>query len=46
VKNFESLLAAYLIAWAIFFGYHILVGRRLAQLRDEVERLKARVVGK
>jgi CcmD family protein len=40
MKNFESLMVAYLAVWAIFFVYHVTVGRRLARLQDEVERLK------
>lgn len=40
MKNFESLLAAYLGAWAVFFLYEISIARRLARLRDELEQLK------
>jgi CcmD family protein len=40
MKNLESLMAAYLIAWGIFFVYHVSVARRLARLQAEVERLK------
>ncbi|HEX2712681.1 MAG TPA: CcmD family protein [Candidatus Acidoferrales bacterium] len=40
MKNLESLMAAYLAVWVIFFVYHLTVGRRLARLRDDVERLK------
>ena len=40
MKNLNSLFAAYLLGWAIFFGYYVSVGRRLASLRDEVDRLK------
>lgn len=40
MKNFDSLLTAYLIAWAIFFVYEVTVSRRLARLRDDIERLK------
>ena len=40
MKNLNSLMAAYLSVWAIFFVYQFTVGRRLARLRDEVERLK------
>ncbi len=40
MKNLESLMAAYLIVWAIFFGYHLTVARRLARLQAEVKRLK------
>jgi len=44
MKNFESLFAAYLLAWAIFFGYQLTVGRRLARLSEELERLKEAVL--
>ncbi len=40
MKNLESLMAAYLFVWGIFFVYHFTVARRIARLRDEVERLK------
>jgi len=40
MKNFESLMVAYLAVWAIFLVYHFTVARRLARLQDEVERLK------
>ena len=40
MKNFDSILAAYLLGWAIFFGYYITVSRRMNSLADEVSRLK------
>jgi CcmD family protein len=40
MKNLDSVLAAYLAVWAIFFVYQFSVSRRLARLQDEVERLK------
>jgi CcmD family protein len=40
MKNMNSLIAAYLAVWAIFFVYEFTVSRRLANLRDEVQRLK------
>jgi CcmD family protein len=40
MKNLESLMAAYLIVWAIFFVYSLTVGRRLGRLQGEIERLK------
>ncbi len=40
MKNLESLMAAYLFVWGIFFVYHLTVARRLARLQTEVERLK------
>jgi CcmD family protein len=41
MKNLDSVLAAYLAVWAIFFVYQFTVSRRLARLQDEVERLKS-----
>jgi CcmD family protein len=43
MKNLDSVLAAYLAVWAIFFVYQFTVSRRLARLQDEVERLKSAV---
>jgi len=40
MKNLDSLMAAYLAVWAIFFVYHFTVSRRLARLQDEVKRLE------
>ena len=40
MKNLDSIFAAYLIGWSIFFIYFITVARRTAALREEVERLK------
>jgi hypothetical protein len=41
MKNLDSVLAAYLAGWAIFFVYYISIAQRLRTLREEVERLKA-----
>ena len=41
LTGLQSLMAAYLAVWVIFFGYQFSIGRRLRQLQDEVERLKA-----
>ena len=43
MKNLESLMAAYLLVWAIFFVYHLSVAQRIARLQDEVERLRERL---
>lgn len=40
MKDLSSVLAAYLAVWAIFFVYDFTVSRRVAQLQDEVQRLK------
>jgi hypothetical protein len=40
VKNLDSVFAAYLIGWGIFFVYYLTVARRTAALKTEIERLK------
>ena len=40
MKNLDSLVAAYLAVWAIFFVYHFTVARRVARLQEEIARLK------
>ena len=46
MKNFESLFIAYMIVWAIFFGYQVTISRRLARLREDIELLKAQLGAK
>jgi CcmD family protein len=41
LSGMQSLMVAYLAVWVIFFGYQFSIGRRLRQLQNEVERLKA-----
>jgi CcmD family protein len=40
MKNFDSLFAAWIAVWAIFFLYEVTVARRVARLREEIDRLK------
>lgn len=40
MKNFESLFAAWMVVWAVFFLYEVTVARRIASLGDDIERLK------
>ena len=40
MKNLDSVFAAYLIGWAVFFGFYLSVAKRTSALREEVERLK------
>jgi preprotein translocase subunit YajC len=40
VKNLNSVFAAYLAGWGIFFIYYISIARRTAALREEIEQLK------
>ena len=41
MKNLDSVFAAYLIGWAVFFLFYVTVAKRTADLRGEVERLKS-----
>jgi hypothetical protein len=43
MKNFESLFAAWMVVWAVFFVYEVTVARRMARLRDDIERLKQQI---
>lgn len=40
MKNFEFLFAAWMAVWAVFLIYEVSVARRMAQLREDVKRLK------
>ena len=39
MKNFESIFAAYMIGWAVFFAYQISVGSRLKKVEADLGRL-------
>ena len=40
MKNFESLFAAWMVVWAVFFLYEVTVARRISKLRDDIDQLK------
>jgi len=40
MKNFESLFAAWMVVWAVFFLYEVTVARRMSKLQDDIEQLK------
>ena len=40
MKNLDSVFAAYLIGWAVFFVFYLTVAKRTSSLSDELERLK------
>ncbi|MGB2589784.1 MAG: CcmD family protein [Candidatus Acidiferrum sp.] len=40
MKNLDSVFAAYMAAWAIFFVYYLTVARRASEIRRDLERLK------
>ncbi len=41
MKNLDSVFAAYLIGWGIFFVYFLTLARRTSALREDIERLKS-----
>jgi hypothetical protein len=41
MKNLNSVFAAYVIGWAVFFVFYLSVAKRTLALREEVERLKS-----
>ncbi len=40
MKNLDSVFAAYLLGWGIFFVFYLSITRRTAALQEEIERLK------
>ena len=40
MKNLNSVFAAYLIGWSVFFLFFLSIAKRSSDLRSEVERLK------
>jgi hypothetical protein len=40
VKNLDSVFAAYMAGWAIFFVFYLTIARRTSALREDIERLK------
>jgi hypothetical protein len=41
MKNLNSVFAAYLIGWGVFFVFYLTIAKRTAKLRAELERLKS-----
>lgn len=40
MKNFESIFAAYMLGWSVFFVYQVSVGQRLKKVEEELRRLQ------
>jgi hypothetical protein len=45
VKNLDSIFWAYILGWAIFFGFYLSIAKRSSDLRAEVDRLKKSGLG-
>lgn len=43
MKNLNSVFAAYLIGWGVFFVFSMTVAKRAAGLKEELSRLKERL---
>ena len=43
MNHFNSVMAAYLVVWGVLFIYSFTISRRMARLRDEIERLRATI---
>jgi hypothetical protein len=41
MKNLNSVFAAYLIGWGVFFLFYVTVAKRTSDLRAEIDRLKS-----
>lgn len=40
MKSLDSVFAAYLIGWAVFFVFYLTIAKRTQSLREELNRLK------
>jgi hypothetical protein len=45
MKNLNSVFAAYVIGWGVFFVFYLTIAKRTSELRGQIERLK-NVVGR
>jgi len=43
LKNLNSVFAAYLIGWAVFFVFSLSVAKRAGSLKEDLARLKERL---
>jgi hypothetical protein len=40
MKNLDSVFAAYIIGWGVYFLFYITIAKRTANIRAELERIK------
>ena len=41
MKNLDSVFAAYMIGWGVFFLFFLTIAKRTYDIRAEIERLKS-----
>jgi hypothetical protein len=41
MKNLDSVFAAYLIGWSVFFLFYVTIAKRTSDLRAQIDRLKS-----
>jgi hypothetical protein len=46
MKNLNSVFAAYIIGWGVFFLFYVSIAKRTSDLRSEIDRLKNSVTRK
>jgi hypothetical protein len=46
MKNLNSVFAAYIIGWGVFFLFYVSIAKRTSDLRNEIDRLKNSVARK
>jgi len=40
MKNLDSVFAAYIVGWGVFFVFYLTIAKRTSDLRAELDRLK------
>jgi len=40
MKNLDSVFAAYVVGWSVFFVFYLTIAKRISNLRAELDRLK------
>jgi hypothetical protein len=41
MNSLQSVFAAYVLGWAVFFGFYLTIAKRTSALRNEIDRLKS-----
>jgi len=41
MNSLQSVFAAYVIGWGVFFVFYLTIAKRTSDLRQEIERLKS-----